>query len=90
MNFTTQVEATARRAACLPAKRPEARGDTIAAYGAAAKGNTLLNYAGIGPELISYCVDRNPAKQNTLAARQPYSRARGRGAAATASTRITS
>ena len=40
--------------------------DTIAAYGAAAKGNTLLNYAGIGPDLISYCVDRNPAKQNTL------------------------
>ncbi len=41
-------------------------GRSVAAYGAAAKGNTLLNYCGIGPELISYCVDRNPAKQNTL------------------------
>ena len=31
-------------------------------YGAAAKGVTLLNYAGVGPELISFVVDRNPAK----------------------------
>lgn len=37
---------------------------TIAAYGAAAKGNTLLNFAGINSELISYVVDLNPAKQN--------------------------
>ncbi|MCB1333506.1 MAG: methyltransferase domain-containing protein [Roseivivax sp.] len=41
-------------------------GKTVAAYGAAAKGNTLLNYAGVGPELISYCVDRSPAKQGKL------------------------
>ena len=41
-------------------------GKTVAAYGAAAKGNTLLNYCGVGADLISYCVDRNPAKQNTL------------------------
>ena len=39
-------------------------GKTVAAYGAAAKGNTLLNYAGIRPDLISFVVDRNPAKQN--------------------------
>ena len=26
----------------------------------------MLNYAGIGTDLIAYCVDRNPAKQNTL------------------------
>ncbi|MEI7431225.1 MAG: class I SAM-dependent methyltransferase, partial [Betaproteobacteria bacterium] len=38
-------------------------GKTVAAYGAAAKGNTLMNYAGIRPDLISYVVDRNPAKQ---------------------------
>lgn len=38
-------------------------GKTVAAYGAAAKGNTLLNYAGIRPDLISFVVDRNPAKQ---------------------------
>ena len=39
-------------------------GKTVAGYGAAAKGNTLLNYAGIRPDLLSYVVDRNPAKQN--------------------------
>jgi 2-polyprenyl-3-methyl-5-hydroxy-6-metoxy-1,4-benzoquinol methylase len=36
---------------------------TVAAYGAAAKGNTLMNYAGIRSDLISFVVDRNPAKQ---------------------------
>jgi 2-polyprenyl-3-methyl-5-hydroxy-6-metoxy-1,4-benzoquinol methylase len=39
-------------------------GKRVAAYGAAAKGNTLMNYAGIRPDLIAYVVDRNPAKQN--------------------------
>lgn len=39
---------------------------TVAAYGAAAKGNTLLNYCGIGAASIAYCVDKNPAKQKTL------------------------
>jgi len=38
-------------------------GETVAAYGAAAKGNTLLNYAGIRGDLLPYVVDRNPAKQ---------------------------
>jgi SAM-dependent methyltransferase len=38
-------------------------GKTVAAYGAAAKGNTLMNYAGIRPDQISFVVDRNPAKQ---------------------------
>jgi SAM-dependent methyltransferase len=44
----------------LDAKR---RGRRVAAYGAAAKGNTLLNYAGVRPDLIPFVVDRNPAKQ---------------------------
>jgi hypothetical protein len=39
-------------------------GKKVIAYGAAAKGNTLINYAGIREDLISYVVDRNPAKQN--------------------------
>lgn len=39
-------------------------GKTVAAYGAAAKGNTLMNYAGVRPDLISFVVDRNPAKQD--------------------------
>ena len=36
---------------------------SVAAYGAAAKGNTLMNYAGVRPDLISFVADRNPAKQ---------------------------
>lgn len=35
----------------------------VVAYGAAAKGNTMLNYAGIRPDLLAYVVDMNPAKQ---------------------------
>jgi hypothetical protein len=35
----------------------------VAAYGAAAKGNTFLNYAGVKSDLISFVSDRNPAKQ---------------------------
>jgi 2-polyprenyl-3-methyl-5-hydroxy-6-metoxy-1,4-benzoquinol methylase len=62
-----------------------AQGATIAAYGAPAKGNTLLNYCGIDTQLIDYTVDRNPLKVGrytpgmhlpvlpveTLVARQP-------------------
>jgi hypothetical protein len=39
-------------------------GKKVAAYGAAAKGNTLLNYCGIRSDLIDYVVDANPHKQN--------------------------
>lgn len=35
----------------------------VAAYGAAAKGNTLINYSGIRPDLLPYVADLNPAKQ---------------------------
>lgn len=45
----------------ITAKR---EGKSVAAYGAAAKGNTLLNYAGVRPDLLPYVVDRNPAKQH--------------------------
>ena len=44
----------------LDAKR---QGQSVGAYGAAAKGNTLMNYAGIRSDLISFVSDRNPAKQ---------------------------
>ena len=40
-----------------------ADGETVAAYGAAAKGNTLLNFAGATARDIAFVVDRNPAKQ---------------------------
>ncbi len=36
----------------------------VAAYGAAAKGNTLLNYCGIKNDLLDFVVDANPHKQN--------------------------
>lgn len=39
------------------------QGLKVAAYGAAAKGNTLLNFAGVRPDLLPYVVDKNPAKQ---------------------------
>lgn len=38
-------------------------GKKVGAYGAAAKGNTLLNYAGVRPDLLPWVADRNPAKQ---------------------------
>ena len=44
----------------IEAKR---KSQKVAAYGAAAKGNTLLNFAGVRPNLLPWVVDRNPAKQ---------------------------
>ncbi|MCZ8104394.1 MAG: class I SAM-dependent methyltransferase [Burkholderiales bacterium] len=41
-------------------------GRAVAGYGAPAKGNTLLNYCGIGPEFVAYTVDRSPHKQGRL------------------------
>jgi SAM-dependent methyltransferase len=38
-------------------------GRTVVGYGAPAKGNTLLNYCGVGPELLPYTVDLSPHKQ---------------------------
>jgi 2-polyprenyl-3-methyl-5-hydroxy-6-metoxy-1,4-benzoquinol methylase len=43
------------------------QGRSIAAYGAAAKGTTLLNYCELGREEIDYLVDRSPMKQGLLA-----------------------
>src|SRR5262249_31790298 len=38
-------------------------GKTVAAYGAAAKGSTLLNYTGIGRDILQFVADRSPHKQ---------------------------
>ena len=38
-------------------------GKRVAAYGAAAKGSTLLNYAGVGGDVLDFVVDRSPHKQ---------------------------
>jgi SAM-dependent methyltransferase len=40
------------------------RSKTIVGYGAPAKGNTLLNYCGVGVDFLDYTVDANPHKQN--------------------------
>ena len=43
--------------------RAKREGKSVVGYGAAAKGNTLLNYCGIKSDLIDYVVDRSPHKQ---------------------------
>jgi SAM-dependent methyltransferase len=48
------------RAFLVDARR---QGRHVAAYGAAAKGNTLMNYAGVRADLLAFVADRNPAKQ---------------------------
>jgi hypothetical protein len=46
-------------------ERLRAGGKTVAGYGAPAKGNTLLNYCAIGPDILPFTVDRNPLKVGT-------------------------
>ena len=41
-------------------------GSTVAGYGAPAKGNTLLNYCGIGPDQVAFLADRNELKQGLV------------------------
>ena len=44
----------------------KAQGKSIAAYGASAKGSTLLNYFGLGPDLLDFVADRSTYKQGKL------------------------
>jgi hypothetical protein len=44
-------------------KNCKTNGVKVAAYGAAAKGNTLLNYSGVTSEFVEYVIDLNPHKQ---------------------------
>lgn len=55
--------AALRDEVCDQIARLKAGGARLAAYGAAAKGATLLNYCGIGPDQIDFVVDRNTHKQ---------------------------
>jgi C-methyltransferase C-terminal domain/Putative zinc binding domain/Methyltransferase domain len=48
------------------ARRAKADGKKIAGYGAAAKGNTFLNVAGVDATVLEFVADLNPEKQNTL------------------------
>ena len=61
LSFAPQVEETKRALLefLIQARREK---KTVAAYGAAGKGNTLLNYCGIRADFVDYAVDRNPYK----------------------------
>jgi len=47
-------------------------GKLVCGYGAPAKGNTFLNYCGIGRDHLAFTVDRNRAKPEHAVARHPY------------------
>jgi len=59
--FSEQVRRTKRNLLSFLIACKE-QGKRICAYGAPGKGNTLLNYCGIGPDFIDFTVDRNPYK----------------------------
>jgi 2-polyprenyl-3-methyl-5-hydroxy-6-metoxy-1,4-benzoquinol methylase len=60
--FRQRVERNRETLVTLLAKL-RAQGAKIAGYGAPAKGNTLLNYCGIGPETLEFLADRSTLKQ---------------------------
>jgi hypothetical protein len=65
LTFGTVVEERKRAIWRFLLEQKEA-GRTLAAYGAPAKGNTLLNYCGVGTDLLAFTVDANPEKQGTF------------------------
>ena len=62
IDFAEKVDNVKQSLTDLLAKL-KSEGMRIAAYGAAAKGSTLINYIGIGRDLIDFVVDRNVHKQ---------------------------
>jgi 2-polyprenyl-3-methyl-5-hydroxy-6-metoxy-1,4-benzoquinol methylase len=62
LSFGEKVKQTKRKFLEFLVKTKDA-GKTIVGYGAPAKGNTLLNYCGVGSDFIDYTVDRSPHKQ---------------------------
>jgi len=63
--FASRAERT-REVLCEQVAALRARGKSVAAYGAAAKGAVLLNYCGLNTEQIDFVVDRSPHKQGRL------------------------
>jgi SAM-dependent methyltransferase len=59
--YAEQVKATKRKLLAFLIEAKE-QGKTVVGYGAPGKGNTLLNYCGIGPDFLDFTVDRNPHK----------------------------
>lgn len=62
LNFQAQA-LTAKNALLRYLLSCQEQGISVAAYGAAAKGNTFLNFAGIRSDLLSFVVDKSPQKQ---------------------------
>jgi hypothetical protein len=62
LSFGPRVEKVKRRLLTFLIEAKE-DGRRVVGYGAAGKGNTLLNYCGIRTDLLEYTVDRNPYKQ---------------------------
>ena len=60
--FDERVRATKRKLLTFLTQAKE-EGRSIVGYGAAAKGNTLLNYCGVRTDFLDYVVDRSPHKQ---------------------------
>ncbi len=63
--FAEKVKETKRKLLSFLIKAKE-DGKKIVGYGAPAKGNTLLNYCGVGTDFIDYTVDRSPYKQGQV------------------------
>jgi SAM-dependent methyltransferase len=61
--FNHQVRKTKREILKFMIEAAE-QGHCVVGYGAPAKGNTLLNFCGIGSDMLPYTVDRSPHKQN--------------------------
>jgi 2-polyprenyl-3-methyl-5-hydroxy-6-metoxy-1,4-benzoquinol methylase len=62
LNFSRKVQETKRKLLSFLIQ-VKIDGKTVVGYGAAAKGNTLLNYCGIRTDFIDYTCDRSPHKQ---------------------------
>ena len=63
--------------------RLKADGKRIAAYGASAKGSTLLNYCGIGRETLDFVADRSTGQAGAVHPGHPAARSARRGSCST-------
>jgi SAM-dependent methyltransferase len=63
LHFGSEVESIKRSLLDL-LRELKSENKRIIGYGAPAKGTTLLNYCGIGPETVDYVIDTTPSKQN--------------------------
>ncbi|MBI2120771.1 MAG: methyltransferase domain-containing protein [Parcubacteria group bacterium] len=64
VDFSKKIEENKKELLDL-LKQLKKEGKKIVGYGAPAKGNTLLNYFGIGPDVLDYVTDTTPEKQGT-------------------------